>query len=192
MTWLLLLNIWQRCRFYPVLHPLPWVQNVPPCVRAHTGTHKHTHSCMCVYMYILPRTPVRHGFSCFYMYGALLLVQICLPHPRFTHVCTHTSEPEGFYYCMSWTLFDVQICPSPPALGLTHTQIHIYACTHALPHTSSRQHGFSCHYVCWQCCASSSLLPPTQHTACWSCWEGGNQLVWSCSSQFGGGTVFIT
>lgn len=109
--------------------------NVHPCVHAHTRTHKHTHSCTRVYIGLLPRTPIRHGFFCFYMYRALLLVQICLPHPRFTHVCAHTCQnPKGSIIACPGLCLMSKSVPQPQPQELTHTQTH----THTRRYTCMR------------------------------------------------------
>lgn len=97
------------------------------------------------------------------MYGALLLVQTCLSHPKFTHMCAHTRRnPTDSIIACPGLLSDDQIGPSPPVpTALTHTQRYTQMHTHTQTHTHSyTQHGFSCHYMCWRCCTSSSLLLP--------------------------------
>lgn len=126
------------------------------------------------------------------MYGALLLVQSYLPHPQFTHNAhTHTSEPKGFYYCMPWTLSTSKfvLLLQPPKFTQTKTQTSMHT-AHTPAPRSSHQHGFSYRYMCRLCCMSGPLPPPPAHTACWSCCDSGNKLVWSCSSAWRGDSTY--
>lgn len=189
MAWLFLLNIFGNAAgFYPVLHPLPFGAQI----HSHTHTLTHTRACVCTYTY----SPEPHYdmaspvFTCMGLCCLSRVVSLIVSSHTCTRTYTHTSEPKGFSLLHALDSVHVQICPpQPPKLTHTKTQVHIYARvhthTHARTHTpapgSSQQHGFSC-YMCLLCCMSSPLSPCPGHTACWSCCNSGNQLVWSCSS----------
>lgn len=129
--------IWLYCRLYPA--PQPVVQytdaHTCACARVHT-TQTHTNSCILTSINILIRTPSQHGFSCFYIDEALLLVLIgLLPH-HFTHVHTHRHThhiqpgPKGGpYYCLLRTSYKPMsvLYLQPPRL--THTKSDTQTCT---------------------------------------------------------------
>jgi len=131
-----------------VASPLKHILSCPPpsairCTKAractHTHTHKHTQLFTYVYICILTRTPIWHGFSCFYMYGVLLLFQIYLLHPKFTHTCTHTHIRTQRILLLlhaqdSVTCPHLSFMPSPQRSDIrrytymcTHTQTHIHS-----------------------------------------------------------------
>ena len=68
--------------------------------------------------------------------GALMLVQICLPHPKCTHMCAHTRQNPGIVFISCPGLCETsKSVLRPQPLKLTHTQRYTYMHAHTHSYT---------------------------------------------------------
>lgn len=178
--------IWQCCRFYPVLYPLPFGAQM--C----THTHTHTHACMYTYIYS-PEPHYDMAFPVFTCMGLCSLSRVIslIPNLHTTHTHIPQNPKDSIIACPGLCQHpNLSFSSSPQS---SHKQRHRHLCTqHTLLHPEAHTSMAFPIVTCVGYAACLALFLHLQRTQ-----PVGAAVILGTSwfgpaAQLGGGTVLIT